>query len=130
MSKPLTKHALLRASHVVLPPASQFCNYAPRVCMKTRVAGYDFCIRHILEDKNSPYKQCTYVSGKTNHRCTAAVPRIEKRDGLAVYVVSLWIGESRWHSRHCIEIAWHLTDLIITEVRYLIPCDVINPFAL
>lgn len=81
MSKPLTKHAMLRASHVVLPSASQFCNYAPRVCMRTRVAGYDFCIRHILEDKNSPYKQCTYVSSKTNHRCTAAVPRIEKRDG-------------------------------------------------
>lgn len=128
MSKPLTKHAMLRASHVVLPSASQFCNYAPRVCMRTRVAGYDFCIRHILEDKNSPYKQCTYVSSKTNHRCTAAVPRIEKRDGLAVYIVNLsWSQDG---IQDTVEITWHLTDSIIVEIKYLVPCDVVNPFAL
>lgn len=81
MLKSSTKLAVLRQTRSANPSTAQFCNYSPRVCMRTRLDGYEFCVRHILEDKNSPYKQCTYVSGKTNRRCTAAAPRLEKRDG-------------------------------------------------
>lgn len=83
MLKSSTKLAVLRQTRSANPSTAQFCNYSPRVCMRTRLDGYEFCVRHILEDKNSPYKQCTYVSGKTNRRCTAAAPRLEKRDGYA-----------------------------------------------
>lgn len=91
MLKSSTKLAVIRQSRPANPSTAQFCNYSPRVCMRARLDGYEFCIRHILEDKNSPYKQCTYVSGKTNRRCTAAAPRLEKRDGYAVTVCAIYL---------------------------------------
>lgn len=55
--------------------------YNHRVCMQNRLEGYEYCLKHILEDKNSPFKQCTYTSSKTNRRCTNASPKADKKDG-------------------------------------------------
>ncbi|KAM4748820.1 KAT8 regulatory NSL complex subunit 2-like [Rhinophrynus dorsalis] len=36
-----------------------------------------------LEDKNAPYKQCSYVSTKNGRRCSNAAPKPEKKDGVS-----------------------------------------------
>ncbi len=63
------------------PPEGLFCMYPHRTCMQNRLDGYDFCLKHILEDKNSVYKQCNYMSGKTGKRCPWAAPKSDKKEG-------------------------------------------------
>ncbi len=76
-----------------------FCAYTHRCCMQPRVDGFEFCLSHILEDKNSPYKQCNYVSNKTGKRCTNAAPKSDRREGyvkvikIIQYFVSLLLSQ-------------------------------------
>lgn len=49
--------------------------------MQNRLEGYEYCLKHILEDKNAPFKQCSYTSSKSGKRCTNACPKSEKKDG-------------------------------------------------
>ena len=69
---------MLKKSRVV---ADLFCNYPHRKCMQSRVEGFEYCIHHILEDKNSPYKQCSYVSTKNGKRCPNAAHKSDRREG-------------------------------------------------
>ena len=78
-SKSVRPQVLRRSK--VLAEGSSFCSYPNRLCMQMRIEGYDYCARHILEDKNCPFKQCQYVSDKTSKRCMNAVLRTDKRDG-------------------------------------------------
>ena len=75
-----TKAQLMRGKPRV-PVEGLFCNYSHRICMQTRLEGFDYCIKHILEDKNSPYKQCNYMSNRTGKRCLNAAPKADKKDG-------------------------------------------------
>ncbi|XP_044142936.1 KAT8 regulatory NSL complex subunit 2 [Bufo gargarizans] len=59
------------------------CAYAHRPCSQPRLEGYEFCIKHILEDRNAPYKQCSYVSSKNSRRCSSAAPKPDKKDGVS-----------------------------------------------
>ncbi|KAL5010262.1 hypothetical protein ScPMuIL_012567 [Solemya velum] len=63
------------------PVEGLFCNYSHRVCMQNRVDGSEYCIKHVLEDKTLPYKQCSFVSGKTGKRCCNAAPKSDRKDG-------------------------------------------------
>ncbi|XP_050406151.1 KAT8 regulatory NSL complex subunit 2 isoform X2 [Patella vulgata] len=58
-----------------------FCNYGNRICMKHRLEGYEFCIRHVLEDKTAPFKQCSFVPGRKGERCPNATPKGDRKDG-------------------------------------------------
>ncbi|GIY26004.1 KAT8 regulatory NSL complex subunit 2 [Caerostris darwini] len=58
----------------------RFCKYIHRYCNQTRLDGYDYCIRHILEDKTAPFRQCIYVNHPNKKRCTNAAPKHERRD--------------------------------------------------
>lgn len=60
----------------------QTCSYTQRPCSHPRLEGLEFCIKHILEDKNAPYKQCSYVSNKNGKRCPNAAPKTEKKDAV------------------------------------------------
>ncbi|XP_070535979.1 KAT8 regulatory NSL complex subunit 2-like isoform X2 [Ptychodera flava] len=60
---------------------SLFCNYPHHICMQNRLEGLDYCIRHILEDKTAPYKQCNFVSSANGRRCPKAAPKTDKKDG-------------------------------------------------
>ncbi|XP_076840480.1 KAT8 regulatory NSL complex subunit 2 isoform X2 [Brachyhypopomus gauderio] len=60
----------------------QACAYTQRPCSQSRLEGWEFCIKHILEDKNAPYRQCSYVSSKNGKRCPNAAPKPEKKDGV------------------------------------------------
>ncbi|KAM4702408.1 KAT8 regulatory NSL complex subunit 2 [Discoglossus pictus] len=57
------------------------CSYSHRPCSQPRMEGYEYCIKHILEDRSAPYKQCSYISTKNGRRCSNAAPKPEKKDG-------------------------------------------------
>ncbi|KAM8977513.1 KAT8 regulatory NSL complex subunit 2 [Pelodytes ibericus] len=59
------------------------CSFAHRPCSQPRLEGYEFCIKHILEDRQAPFKQCSYVSTKNGRRCACAAPKPEKKDGVS-----------------------------------------------
>lgn len=39
------------------PPQGFFCLYSKRSCHLNRLDGYEYCLKHILQDKNAPYRQ-------------------------------------------------------------------------
>ncbi|CAB4054371.1 SPPL2B [Lepeophtheirus salmonis] len=45
-----------------------------------KLKSYDYCLRHILEDKTAPFKQCSY-NIKSQKRCLRPAPRADKKDG-------------------------------------------------
>ncbi|XP_077993038.1 INO80 complex subunit D-like isoform X1 [Glandiceps talaboti] len=55
------------------------CSYSTKLCKQRRLNGYAFCIRHVLEDKTAPFKQCEYVAKYNNQRCTNPIPKNENR---------------------------------------------------
>jgi KAT8 regulatory NSL complex subunit 2 len=63
------------------PVEGLFCNYSHRTCMHNRLEGFEYCVKHILEDKTGPYKLCGYISLKNGKRCINAAPQSEKRTG-------------------------------------------------
>ncbi|KAG8182503.1 hypothetical protein JTE90_020418 [Oedothorax gibbosus] len=67
-----------KSSHVSQP--ERFCKYIHRYCNQTRLDGFDYCIRHILEDKTAPFRQCMYVNQPNKKRCTNAAPKTDKND--------------------------------------------------
>lgn len=62
------------------PGSNPLCGYMHRVCLQNRLEGFDFCIRHILFDRNAPFKQCSYVHPQSNKRCPNAARRTERKD--------------------------------------------------
>lgn len=68
------------ASATPIETTQSFCSYPHRACMRNKLEGFDYCIRHILEDRNAPYKQCSYVSSRTGHKCPEAALKTEKRE--------------------------------------------------
>ncbi|KAH3730878.1 KAT8 regulatory NSL complex subunit 2-like [Dreissena polymorpha] len=79
-----SRNAVLQSSKTKIPVEGLFCMYNHRVCMQNRLEGYEYCMKHILEDKNAPFKQCSYTSNKNSKRCTNAAPKSERKDGLCV----------------------------------------------
>lgn len=56
------------------------CNYLAHECSGQCVEGYDYCIRHILEDKTAPYRLCGYVYSGNGRRCVMPTPKGDKRE--------------------------------------------------
>ncbi|XP_068603396.1 KAT8 regulatory NSL complex subunit 2 isoform X2 [Brachionichthys hirsutus] len=71
-----------RVSQTPRPQEPQACAFAQRSCSQPRLDGLDFCIKHVLEDRTAPYKQCSYVSAKNGKRCPNASPKVERKDGV------------------------------------------------
>lgn len=61
----------------------QTCSYTQRPCSQPRLEGLEFCIKHVLEDKNAPYRQCSYMSNKNGKRCPNAAPKPEKKEAVS-----------------------------------------------
>ncbi|XP_002739731.1 KAT8 regulatory NSL complex subunit 2-like [Saccoglossus kowalevskii] len=73
-SKPSTSRYITKKSDTL------FCLYPHRICMQNRLDGFEYCLKHILEDKNAPYKQCNFVSRNNAKRCTNPAPKTDKKD--------------------------------------------------
>jgi len=56
------------------------CNYSQYLCKREKVHGHDYCTRHILEDKNSAYKQCNFQY-RTHRRCPRPALKTDRKDG-------------------------------------------------
>uniref|UniRef100_A0A8D0DMP9 KAT8 regulatory NSL complex subunit 2 n=1 Tax=Salvator merianae TaxID=96440 RepID=A0A8D0DMP9_SALMN len=72
-----------RLTPVPRPQETLSCSFAHRPCSQPRLEGHEFCIKHILEDRNAPFKQCSYISTKNGKRCPNAAPKPEKKDGVS-----------------------------------------------
>jgi len=76
------RQALATARATSLPPDGLLCNYSPHLCHGQRLQGYEFCIRHILEDKSAPYKPCAYsLESGGGQGCPRAAPRTTRGEG-------------------------------------------------
>jgi len=91
--------------------AQLLCSYPHRTCMRNKLEGFDYCIRHILEDRNAPYKQCSYVSSRTGHRCAEAALKTEKRERFIRLISELL---SSYHD-------------VFSEFNMHLSCVLINP---
>lgn len=64
------------SSTVVLDnKADKYCGYLHRHCLQPRLEGYNYCIKHILYDRNAPFKQCTFSLPFSGKRCPNAVQK-------------------------------------------------------
>lgn len=66
-------------------PERKLCNYMHRVCLQARIEGYEYCMRHVLEDKTAPFRQCAYTHAQSGRRCAYAAPKTDKRESLCQF---------------------------------------------
>ena len=59
---------------------SLVCSYMHRICLQNRLEGFDYCIRHILYDKNSPFRPCSYTHPQSGKRCPNAARKGERKE--------------------------------------------------
>lgn len=56
----------------------EFCQFPYRVCHHPCLEDYDYCLKHILEDKMAPYKTCSYVYSINGRKCNQPAPKDRK----------------------------------------------------
>lgn len=73
---------MFEGKHIHFSPVDNkpLCSYSVKLCKQRRLNGYAFCIRHILEDKSAPFKQCAHVARYNNQKCTNPIPSNEDRE--------------------------------------------------
>ena len=74
-SKKEDSSVLAKAESKTDPP-SNLCCYSQRVCHLEKLKGFDFCHKHILEDKASPFKPCDFVAKSNGRRCPNPAPKL------------------------------------------------------
>ena len=59
------------------------CNYSQYLCRREKLSGHDYCQRHILEEKNAPYKPCNFQYARIHpqRRCPRPAPKTDRKDG-------------------------------------------------
>lgn len=64
--------------HIEIANKTKACSNIAYECSLSRIDGYDYCIRHILQDPLAPYKQCTFLlsNGK---RCLQPAPKYDPK---------------------------------------------------
>lgn len=45
------------------------CKFSHRKCNFLCIENYDYCLKHILEDKSAPYKPCLYLYTVSGKKC-------------------------------------------------------------
>lgn len=77
--------------HAEIANKTKACSNIAYECSLPRIDGYEYCIRHILQDANAPFVMCTFLltNGK---RCLQPAPKYDpKRD--------IWTSYCFEHSR-------------------------------
>ncbi|MEQ2197175.1 hypothetical protein XENOCAPTIV_024718 [Xenoophorus captivus] len=115
-------HVMYEGKHIHFSEVDNkpLCSYSPKLCKQRRLNGYAFCIRHVLEDKTAPFKQCEYVAKYNSQRCTNPIPKSEDRRwvsnectcgrfdlvllikiAVVVLLLNIWGMRSFFFSRYC-----------------------------
>lgn len=71
--------------HAEIAIKNKSCSNIAYECSLPRIDGYEYCIRHILQDPTAPYLMCTFLltNGK---RCLQPAPKYDpKKDILTSY---------------------------------------------
>lgn len=71
--------------HAEIANKTKSCSNIAYECSLPRIDGYEYCIRHILQDPSAPYLMCTFLltNGK---RCLQPAPKYDpKKDILTSY---------------------------------------------
>jgi len=57
-------------------PQVMLCQSIVGSCMKMALKNYNYCYKHILEDSNSPFQQCSFVSFADQKHCPNPAPKL------------------------------------------------------
>lgn len=70
--------ALRDQLHIEIANKTKVCSNIAYECSLPRIDGYEYCLRHILQDPHAPYKQCTFLltNGK---RCLQPAPKYDPK---------------------------------------------------
>lgn len=71
--------ALREQLHAEIELKSKACSNIVYDCTLPRVEGYDYCLKHILQDPKAPYKQCTYLYPSNGKRCGQPAPKYDPK---------------------------------------------------
>ncbi|XP_045585168.1 KAT8 regulatory NSL complex subunit 2 isoform X2 [Procambarus clarkii] len=63
------------------PSNEAACACSTYNCSMTRLDGFEYCSRHILEDKGAPFRQCNYIYASTGKRCLRPAPTSDRKEG-------------------------------------------------
>lgn len=74
------KAAALRAQLQLELQNKKQCTYKPYECTQLTLDRYNYCLRHILEDKGASFRKCAYVFTSTGKRCHLPAPKGDKKD--------------------------------------------------
>lgn len=72
------ERALREQLHIEIANKTKVCSNIAYECSLPRIDGYEYCLRHILQDPHAPYKQCTFTltNGK---RCLQPAPKYDPK---------------------------------------------------
>ncbi|XP_066142910.1 KAT8 regulatory NSL complex subunit 2-like isoform X1 [Euwallacea fornicatus] len=56
------------------------CAYESYECSLLSLDNSKYCIKHVLKDKNAPYKQCNFTYQYNGKRCNLPAPKGDKKD--------------------------------------------------
>ena len=97
------------------------CSYPAYECGGQRVEGYEYCIRHILEDKSAPYRPCGYVYSGNGRRCAMPTPKADKREtGYILLEAHCNIGWPQW-IQYAMKEGTHLWTVIRCALHWATP---------
>lgn len=56
------------------------CSYLSYECTQPCLEGYLYCVKHVLEDPNAPFRQCGFVYNTNGRKCPNAAPKLDRRE--------------------------------------------------
>lgn len=92
LSSPSTaaRIAALRAEVELELQNKKQCAYKPYECTKLALDNFNYCNRHILEDKSAPFKQCTYIYVNSGKRCYLPALKGDKKDTRYHFIFNIY----------------------------------------
>ena len=103
----------------------KLCAYSQRVCNLEILKGFDFCHKHILEDKASPFKPCDFIAKSNGKRCpnpAQKLPDRAKRYGNNNTLHQAWVDRKVDNAIH--RINHYPVDTVVCFVNtYLLGSD-------
>lgn len=68
------ERALREQLHIEIENRTKACANKSYECSQTRVDGFEFCFKHILQNPRSPFKQCSYLY-PNGRKCLEPAPK-------------------------------------------------------